>query len=158
GRPGYFERERRTEDGHAVSEIRGAVDRIENPTGSLGHLLTSTELLTENAVIRKAPGNQRSEHLLDCDVDLGDQVDLPFAIDPDAPADPPHHHVPGVNNRLDGGRHEERIPRHPSGFGEVSVGGSLPHADFHPAAGSPLQADVVHEAANEKDPAAAGAQ
>ena len=62
--------------------------------------------LGEHVVIGKALGDQRAEHLLDFEVDLGDEIDRALLLDAHAGAELGHLEIAGAHDRFDRGREE----------------------------------------------------
>ena len=96
-----LERERRAEDRQAVREVRRAVDRIEHPARSGRRGRRAAHFLGEHLVIGKALGDQRAEHPLDGDVDLGHEIDRPLLVDLEVAAELRHLQIAGADDRLD---------------------------------------------------------
>src|SRR2546426_858107 len=55
--------------------------------------------------------DERAEHALDLEVDLGDEVDLPFLPDVEVAAEPGHLHRARAQDGFDGGGEKDRRKR-----------------------------------------------
>ena len=75
-----LERHRGAEDRNAVRVVGGAVERVEHPAVA-GAGARLPHLLGEHVVIGKSRRDQRAEHPLHFDVDLGDEVDRALLVD-----------------------------------------------------------------------------
>ena len=69
------------------------------PGGAAG---AAAQLLGEHLVIGKALGDQRAEHALDGEVDLGDEIDRALLVDLEIAAEARHLQLAGADDRLDG--------------------------------------------------------
>ena len=67
--------------------------------------------LGEHVVIGKALGDQRAEHALDFEVDLGDEIDGALLVDAHARAELGHLQIAGAHDRFDGGGEKDRRVR-----------------------------------------------
>ena len=113
----------------------------------------AADLLGEHVVIGKALRDQRAEHALDFEIDLGDEIDRALLLDAHAGAERGDLHIAGADDRFDGGG-EECGDRGAHAPRPVSAR-FLHHPDLHAAAGDLLQHTFVHEVADEEDAAAA---
>ena len=76
-----LERQRGAENRQAVREVRGAVDRVEDPAVPRRPGGRPAELLGEDRVIGEALGDEGAEAPLDRDVGLGDEIDRALLVD-----------------------------------------------------------------------------
>ena len=106
-----LEGQRRAENRHAMREVGRAVERVEDPAMGVATRPAVAELLGEDVVFGEALGEQRPAHVLDLDVDLGDQVDGPLLVDADAGPETRPLDRPGAGDDLDGRRQVAGIGR-----------------------------------------------
>ena len=71
---------------------------------------------SQDVVLRKPLRDERTEHALDGDVDLGDEIDRPFLVNAHGTAEVRELDVAGADDGLDGGGEEQRIGRHVMGW------------------------------------------
>ena len=114
-------------------------------------------------MIGKPFGDERAEHPLDRDVDLGDEIDRALLVDAEARRRTRHLDVAGASDGLDGGGEKERIGRDrrrsPAAVRHWPArrdGRRLIMRISMPPSGARCSCDVVHEVADEEDAAAAG--
>ena len=109
-------------------------------------------------MIGKALGDQRAEHALDRDVDLGDEIDRALLVDRGRRVPKLRHlHVAGADDRFDGGG-EKAAGRGTQASTAAGLGTRLIMRISMPPSGARCELHVVHEAADEEDAAAAGLQ
>ena len=106
-----FERQRGAEDRQAVREVRGAVDRIEQPAELRGAVALAgfVELFAEHGVIGKALGDGVAKGPLDRDVDFCDEIDGAFLVDADVAAERGQLRLAGANHGFDGSGEKDWI-------------------------------------------------
>src|SRR5215217_2834211 len=93
-----------------MREVGGPVDGIENPAVPRGRPVPGrrAELLAEHVVIRVAIRDQLAKGPLDCQVDLGHEVDDALLADGETAADRLELHATSEPYGFDGGREERR--------------------------------------------------
>ena len=122
-----LERQRRAEDRQAMRVVVRAVDRIEDPAvrrAARGRILA--ELFRKDGVIGKPLRNHLAEHRLDRDVGFGDEIDRSFVRHLEAALDEAHLNLAGLDDRLDGGREQQRVLRHSPGRMCLVIRTSMP--------------------------------
>jgi hypothetical protein len=144
-----FKRKRRAEDRQTVREIRRAVDRIEHPARTGGRGRGAAHFLGKHLMIGKTLRDEGAEHALDCDVDVGHEIDRPLLVDLEAAAELRHLQVAGTDDRLDGGGENSGSCATQAGSEASRRLHPLHHADFMPPS-SALQ-HVVHEVADREN-------
>src|SRR3989442_2967650 len=128
-----LQRERGAENRQAMGVVGRAVERVEDPSVPRRRAIrrAGAQLLGQHVVVRKALRDQRAEHPLALEIDLGDEIDRPFLFDAETRGTPRELDLAGTKDDFGGCREINRIR-------QVSLAASVQQSAPHP--GVPLHA------------------